>query len=375
MTGTSRRDDGWYEGRRDRRGGRENWPARNGSQPDASADYPPADYYATDGYLAAGYDNGPGYAGQDGYGTRASGTGQPSGTGGYPQQPYPGASRPAAGHAGGGYPGTGHDSAGYSAGGGYPSAGHVSSGYGASGHGRHGRGNPWNQSGRPSPAGREFRPADHPAPVNDNTAGTPRPYGRLSIFTLLDDKAAEFDRLAELAAEGVRTTEPDTLVYVIHVVPKAPMQRIIYEIYSDRAAFESHERQPHIRRFVADRKSCVLATNVIDLRPKYAKVSALGGAPSAAPPVSAQETHLDPAPRVPPALGPGTPSPASQAGPWYPGAAASGQPSGAAGRYPATGYPSDDGQYQAGHGQYGNGQYGASGQYEAADRAGRHGGD
>ena len=63
--------------------------------------------------------------------------------------------------------------------------------------------------------------------------------------------------------------------YVIHVVPKAPMQRIIYEIYRDRAAFESHERQPHIQQFAADRASCVLATNIIDLRLKYAKVAAL----------------------------------------------------------------------------------------------------
>ena len=91
-----------------------------------------------------------------------------------------------------------------------------------------------------------------------------------------EDKTREFDRLAERAAEGVRKAEPDTLVYVIHVVPKAPQQRIIYEIYRDRAAFMSHERQPHIRQFAADRASCVLATNIIDLRLKYAKVAALG---------------------------------------------------------------------------------------------------
>jgi quinol monooxygenase YgiN len=83
--------------------------------------------------------------------------------------------------------------------------------------------------------------------------------------------------LAEKAADGVRAMEPDTLVYVIHVVPKAPMQRIIYEIYRDRAAFDAHERQPHIQQFVADRKSCVLATNIIDLRLKYAKVAPVGG--------------------------------------------------------------------------------------------------
>ena len=124
----------------------------------------------------------------------------------------------------------------------------------------------------------EFMPVDNDDMDDEPQAGTPRPYGRLSIYTLHDDKTREFDRLAERAAEGVRASEPDTLVYVIHVVPKAPMQRIIYEIYRDRGAFLSHERQPHIRQFAADRASCVLATNIIDLRLKYAKVAALGGA-------------------------------------------------------------------------------------------------
>jgi quinol monooxygenase YgiN len=98
------------------------------------------------------------------------------------------------------------------------------------------------------------------------------------IFTLHEDKTAEFDRLAEQAAEGVRMLEPDTLVYVMHVVPKAPMQRIIYEIYRDAAAFETHQRQPHIQQFEEGRRPCVLVTNIIDLRLKYAKVSPLQGA-------------------------------------------------------------------------------------------------
>lgn len=127
-----------------------------------------------------------------------------------------------------------------------------------------------------------FTPADNDEAEDDASGGTPRPYGRLSIYTLHDDKAREFDRLAERAAEGVRTREPDTLVYVIHVVPKAAQQRIIYEIYRDRAAFMSHERQPHIRQFAADRVSCVLATNIIDLRLKYAKVAALSSTSDAA---------------------------------------------------------------------------------------------
>jgi quinol monooxygenase YgiN len=116
-----------------------------------------------------------------------------------------------------------------------------------------------------------------PAPGQQPPQAQPqaRPYGRIQIFTLLDDRAAEFDRLAEEAADQVSAGEPDTLVYVIHLVPNAPMQRIFYETYRDRAAFESHENQPYMQRFVAERRSLVLATNVIELRLMYAKVAPL----------------------------------------------------------------------------------------------------
>jgi quinol monooxygenase YgiN len=129
-------------------------------------------------------------------------------------------------------------------------------------------------------------------------AAPARPYGRILIFTLLEDRVTDFDRLAEQAAEEVRTGEPDTLVYVIHLVPNAPLQRIFYEIYRDRAAFESHEGQPYMQRFVTERRSCVLATNVIELRLKYAKVAPLPApqAPAPAPPAPAA-----PGTRTPPA--------------------------------------------------------------------------
>ena len=134
-------------------------------------------------------------------------------------------------------------------------------------------------------AGAEFGPQASAA--GSPAATTARPYGRILIFTLLDDRVADFDRLAEQTAEEIRTGEPDTLVYVIHLVPNAPMQRIFYEIYRDRAAFESHESQPYMQRFVAERRSCVLATNVIELRLKYAKVAPLPNPQASAPAPSA----------------------------------------------------------------------------------------
>jgi quinol monooxygenase YgiN len=139
------------------------------------------------------------------------------------------------------------------------------------------------------------------SPAHTSAPAPARPYGRILIFTLLDDRTADFDRLAEQTAEEVSAREPDTLVYVIHLVPNAPMQRIFYEIYRDRAAFDSHESQPYMQRFVAERRSCVLATNVIELRLKYAKVAPLPNPPSpgeAAPPA--------PRAALPPGRNPGT---------------------------------------------------------------------
>ena len=124
--------------------------------------------------------------------------------------------------------------------------------------------------------GRESQETGSGVPADRYPAyGPPRPYGRILIFTVIEDRIADFDRLAGQVAEEVRTGEPDTLVYVIHLVPNAPLQRIFYEVYRDQVAFERHENQPYMKRFVADRRACVLATNVIELRLTHAKVAPL----------------------------------------------------------------------------------------------------
>src|SRR5947209_9576645 len=161
-----------------------------------------------------------------------------------------------------------------------------------------------------APYGR--RPGRPPAPAQPPSPS--RPYGRIQIFTLLDDRAAEFDRLAEEAAELVSAGEPDTLVYVIHLVPNAPMQRIFYEVYRDRAAFDAHESQPYMQRFVAGRRSLVLATNVIELRLKYAKVAPLP-APQQAGPQSAGPQQAAPPQAAHPQAGPPQRPPVSAAPP------------------------------------------------------------
>jgi len=147
---------------------------------------------------------------------------------------------------------------------------------------------------------------------------TARLYGQIAIYTLIDGQADEFDRLAQDVVEKVKALEPDTLAYIVHGVPSAPMQRILYEVYRDEAAFEEHGRQPYIQEFEEERKPYILATNVIELGVRQAKLSPLGG--PAGPPAPAGH-RAQPAPDRP--SQPGQPSrqdqPAMQGPPSRPG--------------------------------------------------------
>ncbi|MFF2348431.1 putative quinol monooxygenase [Kitasatospora sp. NPDC058115] len=79
-------------------------------------------------------------------------------------------------------------------------------------------------------------------------------FGLVVRFVARDETAARaFDGLAREALEGIRAEEPGTLVYVNHTVPEEPLVRVFYELYADRQAFEEHERQPHVRRFLEER--------------------------------------------------------------------------------------------------------------------------
>ncbi|MEU8398127.1 antibiotic biosynthesis monooxygenase [Nonomuraea sp. NPDC048892] len=108
---------------------------------------------------------------------------------------------------------------------------------------------------------------------------SPTIYGLLTVFTIMDGAGDAFDRLAEATVEAVRRGEPDTLVYACHSVKSAPLQRIVYELYRDEVAYRDHQRQPHVERFVNERQTMVLATNVIELDVNAAKVVPLPTVP------------------------------------------------------------------------------------------------
>jgi quinol monooxygenase YgiN len=98
-------------------------------------------------------------------------------------------------------------------------------------------------------------------------------FGQITIYTLVDDRVEAFDRITERVVEQVRRREPDTLVFIMHAVPSAPTQRILYQVYRSRAAYQRHLAQPHVQQFDLDRRPYVLATNVVELGLQQAKVS------------------------------------------------------------------------------------------------------
>ena len=207
------------------------------------------------GFREAGYPGGAGFGRDAGY---------PDQTG-YPGEPgfddHAGYRDPDTGYPGG--PGFGGD-AGYPEEQGYP---------GEAGYADHaGYGDP--EAGYPpDPGYRDQAGYGDLAPAAGN--GDAEMFGQIAIYTLLEDRVDDFDRLTRSVVRQVRDLEPDTLVFIVHAVPAAPMQRILYEVYRDRTAYEEHRRQPYVAAFEDERRPYVLATNVIELGLQQAKVSPL----------------------------------------------------------------------------------------------------
>jgi quinol monooxygenase YgiN len=98
-------------------------------------------------------------------------------------------------------------------------------------------------------------------------------FGQITIYTLADGKVEAFDRITERVVAQVRKREPDTLVFIAHAVPSAPDQRILYQVFRSRAAYQRHLRQPYVEQFAIERRPFVLATNVVELGLQQAKIS------------------------------------------------------------------------------------------------------
>jgi quinol monooxygenase YgiN len=89
-----------------------------------------------------------------------------------------------------------------------------------------------------------------------------QPFALVVRFTVRSGSEATFDDLVAKTADGIRTREPGTLVYACHHVEDAPQERIFYELYANRAAFEAHEMQDHTRHFLTAREPLLESTRV-----------------------------------------------------------------------------------------------------------------
>jgi quinol monooxygenase YgiN len=78
-------------------------------------------------------------------------------------------------------------------------------------------------------------------------------FGLVVRFDLKDGVGAEFDALVAETVRLIQKREPGTVIYTCHAVQDA-RARIFYELYLDRDAFEEHERQEHVRRFLDERE-------------------------------------------------------------------------------------------------------------------------
>src|ERR1700688_2470104 len=88
-------------------------------------------------------------------------------------------------------------------------------------------------------------------------------FGLSVRFTCKDPQSAEgFDALVAETVAQIRQREPGTLVYAVHTVEGKPLERIFYELYRDRAAFDAHEEQAHTRRMLAGREQFLASVEV-----------------------------------------------------------------------------------------------------------------
>lgn len=79
---------------------------------------------------------------------------------------------------------------------------------------------------------------------------------------LRPDAVGDFDLLVEQTVAAIRANEPGTLVYVVGTPDDDPTARVFLEIYRDKAAFDRHEAQPHVRHFLAAREQMLAGLHV-----------------------------------------------------------------------------------------------------------------
>ncbi|WP_089100569.1 putative quinol monooxygenase [Streptomyces hyaluromycini] len=88
-------------------------------------------------------------------------------------------------------------------------------------------------------------------------------FGLFVRFTCKDEAAAAaFDDLVARTGEQIRANEPGTVIYTVHRVDGRPLERVFYELYRDKDAFEEHESKDYVQAFLSERNLYLSATEV-----------------------------------------------------------------------------------------------------------------
>ncbi len=90
-------------------------------------------------------------------------------------------------------------------------------------------------------------------------------FGLVVRLSLSEGAGPAFDALTGEALAQIRIQEPGTLLYVVNRVTDDPEARVFFEVYRDREAFDYHEAQPYVRRFLVDRQQYLTGLEVTRL--------------------------------------------------------------------------------------------------------------
>lgn len=100
------------------------------------------------------------------------------------------------------------------------------------------------------------------------TSPSSSPFGLVVRFKLQAGRESDFDQLTAATVPLIQQLEPGTLLYLCQRVEGKPNERIFYELYRDRIAFETHEAQAHTKRFLAERGPMLDSFDVDFLSPE-----------------------------------------------------------------------------------------------------------
>lgn len=87
-------------------------------------------------------------------------------------------------------------------------------------------------------------------------------FGLVVTFVLKPGHEDAFDESVRELVSAVHEYEPDALVFACHAIEGRVGQRLFYELYRNRAAFDAHGSQEHTKRFLAERDDHVASVQV-----------------------------------------------------------------------------------------------------------------